>query len=480
MLPPGGRVSAARLVRMLGEWRDQGNRAGSAGLAAGIRLLLFDGQLPPGTTLPAERELATALGVSRTLVASAWDQLREEDLIVSRRGSGSRTTLPAAHVSAPFPERLQPLDLATAAPGALPGVGLAVDAVRGAFALELSCHGYMGYGVEILRERLAQRFTARGLPTTPDQILVTNGAHHALALVLRAMTAPGDRVLVEQPTYNNALEAIRSAHVMPVPVPMPEQGWDLEGVEVVLRQAAPRLAYLIVDFQNPTGRRLDAAGREQLAAILRRARTPAVVDETLVELDLDGDPLDGPPPMGCFEADLVITVGSASKSHWGGLRLGWIRASEEVIGRLAASRRAFDLGSPVFEQLLLAHLYADPEPMLRERRAEMAANRSVLVDSLREHCPDWSFEVPRGGLSLWCELPAPIGTRIAVAAQTVGVRVAPASRFSVHGGLDRRLRVPYTLPASDLVEAVRRLAAVAARVTGSPGTLGSDGLIPVA
>ncbi|WP_245614510.1 PLP-dependent aminotransferase family protein [Actinokineospora inagensis] len=465
---------------MLGEWRDQGNRSGSAGLAAGIRLLMFDGQLPPGTTLPAERELAAALGVSRTLVATAWDLLREDGLIVSRRGSGSRTTLPATPANAPFQERNQPLDLATAAPGALPGVGVAVDAVRAAFAVELSNHGYLGYGLNVLRERLADRFTARGLPTTPDQVLVTNGAHHALALVLRAMAGPGDRVLVEQPTYNNALEAIRSAHAIPVPVPMPEQGWDLEGVDVVLRQAAPRLAYMIVDFHNPTGRRLDAAGREQLAAILRRARTPVVIDETLVELDLDGNPLDGPPPMGSFEPGLVITVGSASKSHWGGLRLGWIRASDEIIGRLAASRRAFDLGSPVFEQLVLAQLYADPEPLLRERRAEMAATRHVMVDALREHCPTWSFEIPRGGLSLWCELPEPIGTRLAVAAQSVGVRLAPASRFSAHGGLDRWLRLPYTLPAPLLTEAVRRLAGVAAVVTGSPGTLGSDGLIPVA
>ncbi|WP_104481905.1 PLP-dependent aminotransferase family protein [Actinokineospora auranticolor] len=480
MIPLAGRVSGGRLVSLLGQWRDQGGRQGSAALAAGIRLLMFDGQLPPGTTLPAERELAAALGVSRTLVAAAWDLLRDDGLIVSRRGSGSRTTLPAAPPHTPFPERNQPIDFATAAPAALPGVGLAVDAVRGAFALELAGHGYLGFGLDVLRERLAARFTVRGLPTTPDQILVVNGAHHGLALVLSAMTGPGDRVLVEQPTYTNALETIRAAHVTPVPVTMPEEGWDLDGMEAVLRQAAPRLAYLIVDFHNPTGRRLDAPGRERLAALLRRARTHAVVDETLVELDLDGDPLDGPPPMAAFAPNQVITVGSASKSHWGGLRLGWVRATEEVIGRLAASRRAFDLGSPVFEQLVLAELYADPEPMLRQRRAEMAHTRSVLVDAVRAHCPDWTFEVPRGGLSLWCGLPAPIGTRIAVAAQNVGVRVAPAARFSVHGGLERRLRLPFTLPPPLLVEGVRRVAGVAAGVTGSSGTLGSDGLIPVA
>ncbi len=476
-------MSSARLVQLLGEWRGKGSRSVSAGLAAGIRLLMYDGQLPPGTTLPAERDLASALGVSRTLVASAWDALRAEGLIVSRRGSGSRVTLPAAAARIEVSVREQPLDLATAAPMAMPGLGSVVDAVRGAFAAELSGHGYFPLGLDVLRERLAERFTVRGLPTTPDQILVTNGAHHAMALVLRVLAGPGDRVLVEQPTYFNALETIKAAHLVPVPVAMPEEpaeGWDIEGVEAVLRQAAPRVAYFVVDFQNPTGRRLDADGRERLAGVLRRTRTPAIIDETLVEVDLDGDPLDGPPPMAGFAPNLLITVGSASKSHWGGLRLGWVRTSEELIGRIAAARHAHDLGSPVFEQLVLAQLYADPDPMLREHRAALARNRSVLVEALREHCPDWRFEVPRGGLSLWCELPAPIGTRIAVAAQNVGVRVAPASRFSVHGGLEKRLRVPYTLPAPQLVDAVQRIAGVANRVTGSLGTLGSDGLIPVA
>jgi DNA-binding transcriptional MocR family regulator len=129
----------------------------------------------------------------------------------------------------------------------------------------------------------------------------------------------------EQPTYPNALEAIRAAHAITVPVALDAtggHGWDIAGIEAALSQAAPRLAYLIVDFQNPTGLRLDADGRERLASALARARTPVVVDETMVELDLEGDPLHGPPPLAALAGDLAITVGSASKSYWGGLRIG--------------------------------------------------------------------------------------------------------------------------------------------------------------
>ncbi|WP_424183340.1 PLP-dependent aminotransferase family protein [Actinokineospora sp. G85] len=452
---------------------------GSRGLAAGVRRLVLDGQLPPGTALPAERELATALGVSRTLVASAWDRLRADGFAASRRGSGTWTTLP--HGPEAVPElAVQPIDLARAAPAALPGVGSAFDRVRDRFAAELADHGYHEAGHPELRARLAERFTARGLPTAPEEVLVTSGAQHAFALVLRTLTGPGDRVLLDQPAYPNTIDAIRAAHAVPVPVPLPEAGWDLVGTEAVLRQSAPRLAYLVVDFHNPTGLRLDAAGRERLGAVLRRTRTPAVVDETLVELDLEGDPLSGPPPMACAAPGQVITVGSASKSHWGGLRIGWVRAPVDVIRRLVSVRQAFDLGSSVFDQLVVAELLADPEPLLIARRDQLRVRRDALVAAVREHRPDWRFAVPSGGQSLWCALPGPISTRLAVNAQRVGVRLAPGSRFSVHGGLENWLRLPFTLAPPVLGTAVRRLAAVAAQLSSEEPDSPGDGLVPVA
>jgi DNA-binding transcriptional MocR family regulator len=240
------------------------------------------------------------------------------------------------------------------------------------------------------------------------------------------------------------------------------------------------MAYVVVDFHNPTAHRLDAEGRAELADTARRARTPLVVDETVVELDLDGDPLDGPPPVAKFADDLVVTLGSASKSHWGGLRVGWIRASPEVVHRLISTRTALDLGSAVVEQLVLAELLADPDPALRERRAQLAAQRDVLVEGLREHCPTWRFRRPGGGLSLWCELDAPVSTRIAVVAQNHGIRLAPGSRFGVHGGFERWLRLPFVQPADVLRDAARRLGLVAASVAGSGMSDAADLDVPVA
>ncbi|WP_179956809.1 PLP-dependent aminotransferase family protein [Amycolatopsis anabasis] len=471
-LPPGGRISGPRLAVLLGEWRRGGSRHGAADLAAAVELQVLDGQLPIGTRLPAERELADALDCSRTLIGAALDRLRDNGIVRSRRGAGSWIAAAGrGGLATSLPEDSDLIDLARASPPAVAGMAPAVDAARRLLADELGGHGYSERGLPILRERIADRYTRRGLPTTPARVMITNGAHHAFVLALRMLAGPGDRVLVEQPSYPNALEAVRAAHAIPVPValdPSGDRAWDFTGIEAALRQAAPRLAYLIADFQNPTGARMDAEGRARLAAVLTRARTPVLVDETLAELDLEGDPLDGPAPLGAFAGDLAITVGSASKSHWGGLRLGWIRASEDLLARLVSSRYALDLGSPVFEQLVLAELLADPDAALHRRRADARALRDTLAGALREYCPDWTFRLPAGGLCLWCRLPEPMSTRLAVAAANHGVQLAPGSRFAAHGGLERWARLPYTQPAERLVEAVRRLSAAAASVRGIP------------
>jgi DNA-binding transcriptional MocR family regulator len=469
-------MNARRVAQLLGNWHRRGSRQGAADLAAGIRLLILDGRIPAGAALPPERELAAALEVSRTMVASAWDRLKADGLVVSRRGAGSWAAIPTTGGTEEPVVTGDSIDLARAASPAIPGLTAAAEAALPRLANELTTHGYHEQGHPELRERLAHRYTERGLPTTPDQILVTNGAHAAFAMALRLLVGPGDRVLIEQPTYPNAIEAVRAAHAVPVPVALADDGWDVEGVEATLRQAAPRLAYLIVDFHNPTGHRLDAAGRQRLGAAFRRTRTPVVVDETQAELDFDAD--NAPPPFGAF-GDQVLAAGSASKSHWGGLRLGWLRAPADLITRLVIARRGLDLGSPVLEQLVFAELLDRSHDALLERRAELAVRRDALVTALHERCPDWTFTVPDGGMNLWCRLPQPVSTRIAAVAQNFGVRVVPGSFFTPHGGLERWLRVPYTQPVDILREATRRLAAAAASVAECGAPIADNGLIQV-
>ena len=142
-------------------------------------------------------------------------------------------------------------------------------------------------GVPPLREAIAERYCARGLPTEPDEIMVTTGALHAIGLILATYTQPGDRVLVEQPTYHGALSAITTAGARPVPVAMTDDGWELDAIHAAVRQLAPNLAYLIPDNHNPTGMTLSEAGRRRLAHIIAETRTRAIVDETIADMWLD-------------------------------------------------------------------------------------------------------------------------------------------------------------------------------------------------
>ena len=460
---------------MLGSWRQGGSRQGAADLAAAIELQVLDGQLPLGTRLPAERELADALGASRTLIGAALDRLRENGFVASRRGAGSWIAAPGRRRRGPLaPAGGGSIDFTHASSPAIPGTAAAVDAARAGLADHLGDHGYQERGLLGLREKIARRYTERGLPTTPAQVMVTNGAHHAFVLVLRMLVGPrrpgagGAADVPERPGGDP-----RRARHPGAGRARPDRAARLGHRRASTRRCArrhPRFAYLVVDFQNPTGLRLDAEGRERLGAVLARARTPVVVDETLVELDLEGDPLDGPPPLAAFAGDLVICVGSASKTHWGGLRLGWIRASEDLLGRLVSARYAVDLGSPVFEQLVLTELLADGTALAR-RREELRGYRDALAGAVRRHLPDWTFTLPKGGLSLWCRMPEPVSSRLAVAAASHGVQVAPGSRFGVHGGLERWIRLPFSLPPDTMDEAVRRLSAAAVSVSGTPESL---------
>ena len=128
-------------------------------------------------------------------------------------------------------------------------------------------------------------------------------------------TGPGDRVVVDHPTYPLAIAAIQGASCRPVGVSLPQTGWDIDGFAATLAQTAPRLAYLMPDFHNPTGRCMDATSREAIAAIAAHARTTLVVDETMVDLWFDAPP---PPPLASFCPNgNVITLGSAGKMFLG-------------------------------------------------------------------------------------------------------------------------------------------------------------------
>jgi DNA-binding transcriptional MocR family regulator len=457
-----GSIAASRLATLSGDFD---RSPAYAGLADVLRLLIADGRVSSDLRLPSERDLSVALGVSRTTVTRAYAALVESGYAVARQGSGTYTRVPGGR-RATFDRTLTPhkgddddlIDLTCAAPSAPPGIAAAYTDATQDLPLYLGGHGYFPTGLPALQAAIAETYEARGLPTDPDQVLVVPGALSALMVVAQALVSPRDRVLVESPGYPNAHAALRRAGARRVPVPMDVDGWDLDAVARILREARPRLAYVIPDFQNPTGNLMSNAQREQYAALLRRAGTVPVVDESHVALQLDGPTM--PRPFASFAPD-TITVGSASKSLWGGLRMGWIRCPAAVTERLVGARVALDLGSPVLEQLVVARLLEQREDIWADHRARLREQRDALGSALASRLPDWRCRRPRGGLSLWCELPTarPAGAvALAAEAERHGVAVSPGPMFAVDGGLDGFVRIPFTRPAHELRVAVERLA----------------------
>jgi DNA-binding transcriptional MocR family regulator len=164
----------------------------------------------------------------------------------------------------------------------------------------------------------------------------------------------------------------------------------------------------------------------------------------------------------------VITIGSMSKAFWAGLRIGWVRAEPSLVARLQEARGPSDLASPVVEQLAAAWLLDRADDLLPARRAVLTARRDVLATGLGEHMPGWRFRLPGGGLSLWAQLDAPVSSALARAAERHKLRLVPGTRFGQGGGMERYLRLPFTLPEPELREAVLRLAAARADL-GPPG-----------
>jgi DNA-binding transcriptional MocR family regulator len=455
-------VSASRVATLLGS--AAARSPAYRGIADGLRLLVADGRILPGTRLPSERDLTAALGVSRTTVARAYEVLREQGYVASRRGSGSVTRLPATrgapedHVLRPGDGRPDVLDLTTAASAAPPGVAAAYERAVAELPPYLAGSGYFPSGLPVLRELLAQRYVDRGLPTSPDQVVVTAGALAALAVATRAFAGTGDRVLVESPTYPNAIAALHRSGTRVLGTPVGPGGWDVEALTTSLRQVAPRLAYLVPDFHNPTGALMPDATRAEVGSALDRSRTLALVDESLVDVVLDhGTEAEMPLPLAAHAAD-AVTIGSAGKAFWGGLRIGWLRAPDTRTAALVSARLTLDLGSALLEQLVLADLLQRRDEVLSHQRARLRERRDHLVAAVSASLPTWRFRVPAGGLALWCELPAPLSTALTVAAERQGVLLAAGSSFAPDGGLERFVRLPFTRPGEQLTEAVERVA----------------------
>ncbi len=465
-------------------------------LASAVDELARARRLEPGDRLPAERKLARALHVSRGTVVSAYDCLRRRGRLVTRQGSGTVVTgEPDRGRMSPVGGAADPSTTEGFITGTIPGDGIidlkaAVwtgleDLVPEDFILSpgrwkevLVGSGYHPGGLAILRELIAERLSGQGLPTEADEVMITHGAQEAIVLICRSYLGDDGLAVSAELTYPGFMDIVHTLGGRVHTAPMDDMGVDVSRLDRAVRRVRPEVVYLMPNVQNPTGSVMPDGRRRDLEdAVARWSDTVVIDDRTLAELTEDGHvprPLGSglPEPMGN-----VLTVGSASKSLWGGLRIGWIRGRADQIAGLTRMGSVLNFGVSVAGQMIAADLLPRVEGLSAGRRTELIRRRDTMVDALGERLPDWRFKVPRGGLSLWVKLPGIEARRFVEMAQRYGVSLAPGEVSSPDGWWRDHLRLPFGHPPGQLVEAVDRMADAWADLTHRAPAAGRHGVI---
>jgi DNA-binding transcriptional MocR family regulator len=219
---------------------------------------------------------------------------------------------------------------------------------------------------------------------------------------------------------------------------------------------APRLVYLIPTYQNPVGGVLSEPNRRTLADLIQQHQIPLLDDDSLSGLSIQGDP---PPPVAAFAPNApILTINSLSKLFWAGLRVGWIRAPELIIGQLGRLKAVTDLGGSLASQVIATRLIGDYEGMRAARRPIISNRLELVTQLLAELLPSWTWDTPQGGLCLWARLPYGSATEFAQVALRKGVSIVAGSVASSDGSFDDHIRLPFGHRPDVLEQGVRRLA----------------------
>ncbi|WP_162186148.1 PLP-dependent aminotransferase family protein [Amycolatopsis jejuensis] len=472
---PREMIPAEQLVAILGHW-SEGSAPLYEQLAEAMRAAVRRGELAPGVLLPPQRALAGLLAVSRTTVIATVDLLRSEGWLHSVQGSGTWVTRPqgAPHGPSAGPPsshrvrrlihesgsrfRRTALDLGSAIfdEPCWPS-GVSIDGLRDDLDSLARLSGEMACGVRELREEIAEFLTRRGLPTTFDQICITTGAQQAVWLAATYFSEPMRPVVVEDPTWVAALDVVRSLQCPILSVPVDRQGLSVLTLERLLQRTRPAMVLTVPEFHNPTGARMPEPRRDRLATLSAEYQVPVVEDLSLWGLSLrpGGDRLNS--IAACRPDAPVVTIGSFTKLLWHGIRVGWIRAREDVISRIAQLKVTVDAGTPELCQLLAARSLPVIDEVCARRTAHLEASLAVIDDWLGSLDPAWSYEVPDGGMSIWTRLPVGNAMEFSQVALRHSVDFWPGNVFSATHAHGDRVRLPLGRRLDYLGEALGRL-----------------------
>ncbi len=457
-----------------------------------IRLQIESGALTAGARLPASRDLARQLNISRISVVNAYAELRAQGYLSAHAGRGtfvagdsngshsngdngrvSHSAQTSELPSAPDRSVREMMRLGrkpgviSFSKGSLPTEFFPVQHLRDAITTVLDRDGSTALGYEPaegygpLRVAVRDYVSAQGIRCGANQVLITGGAQQALDLVIQALCAEGETVVTENPTYLGMIDIARARRVQLHGISMDEDGMRLDELENYIIDNKPRLIYVMPSFHNPTGNVMPLHRRRQLLNLANRYQIPVLEDSVYHEFRFEGEAI--PPLKALDDTGIVIHVGAFTKMMLPGMRIGYLISDSGHYERLVRVKAAADIATPGLNQRAI-HLMLERGVLLQQlerNNRELHRRRDIALAAARRHLPPGSaWRVPEGGIYLWVQLPqrGPNAAELFVTAVQMGVAYAIGSVFYTNGCGSFRLRLNYgTNRPADIEEGLRRL-----------------------
>jgi 2-aminoadipate transaminase len=314
-----------------------------------------------------------------------------------------------------------------------------------------------------LREMIARHSCRYGINVDPDNIQITSGSQQALDLLGKLFINPGDRILVEAPTYLGALQAWNAYGPEYITVPFDENGMQTEALEIALR-TGPKFIYVLPNFQNPTGITLSLERRKKLIALADQYGVPIIEDDPYGQLRYEGDHL---PPVVVLDDQYqnngtaayhgnVIYLSTFSKTIAPGIRLAWIVAPKEVIRKIVQAKQGADLHTSTFNQMVAYQVAKDGflDSHVRKIRKVYGNRRDVMLNAMEKYFPEGvTWTKPKGGMFLWVVLPEGLDAKV-LFEKAVALKVAyvPGAPFFPCGGGENTMRLNFSNATPEMIE----------------------------
>ena len=437
-----------------------------------IKDLIESGRLAKGSRLPATRELAGELGLNRTTISAAYELLEAAGLITGHVGRGSFVAgSPARENGVQWREILEPsVPISPAAPTSTPIVGFSssrpsellfpLEEFRETCAEVISSQDAQTIlqlgspsGYPPLRRYLLELARTEGIARDSDDILITSGCQQAFDLLQRTLVRNGETVLLEDPVYLGQKNAFERGGARLAGVPVGANGIDLESLERVIARERPRLLAVTSNFQNPTGATLPLASRKALLRITQPAGIIVIENDIYGGLAYEGEAI--PTIKKLDETGDVVLLRSFSKLAFPGLRVGWVIGPRALIEKLTEAKLWSDLHTDQLSQAVLLR-FAESGRLAEHRRRMLESGRERLhaaLSACERYLPvSASFTRPRGGMSLWVTLPAPLDAgELLPRAEREGVTYLPGRYFAVSHPQSSSLRISFAGMAPDQI-----------------------------